>query len=45
MSDVGGGVQVARWVDGQYEHALVGTMSAARIEQLIRDEFAPGTEF
>lgn len=45
MSDVGDGVQVARWVDGQYEHALVGTVSAAKMEQLIREEFGPGTEF
>ncbi len=45
MSDVGEGVHVARWVDSQYEHALVSTVSTARMEELIRDEFGPDADF
>ncbi len=44
MSDVGDGVHVARWVDDQYEHALVGTVSTKKMEDLIRDEFGAGSE-
>ena len=37
-------VHVARWVDDQYEHALVGTVSTKKMEDLIRDEFGAGSE-
>lgn len=45
MSDVGDGVHVARWVDDQYEHALVGTVSTEKMEELIRNEFGQDTDF
>lgn len=34
------GLPVARWIDGRYEHALVGELSRSALEALAREQFA-----